>query len=109
MLEIVCPVLQFKSLSQIGPVALTMDSTRRSAGNGLCKNAMQPKALAWLRIVSLSDPLMNIVGKVQSIARSWRTISTPVMSPSSMSTRRHAATDVVAALMNSSAEPYSSV
>src|SRR5712671_1920565 len=64
------------------PVALVMASINRSDGNGLSKNATQPRSMACCRCRSSRDPVMNMIGNVNPFAESWRPNSTPDMSPS---------------------------
>jgi len=91
------------------PIALRIASLNRSAGNGLSKNAVQPKSIARCRCCSSRDSVMIMTGTLKPIAARRIARSTPEISPRWISITMHAASDVVAALRNSSADVYNSV
>jgi hypothetical protein len=64
------------------PVAVLIAANSWHAENGLCRNATQPKSMACARILSSSDPVMNMIGNLKPDAASRRANSTPEKSPS---------------------------
>ena len=62
--------LTYFSIFEFDPVAVSIAANSRHASNGLFRYATQPQFMAFMRVMSLSDPVMNMMGNLKPAAES---------------------------------------